>query len=120
MPIGYTNGRMKRLATNTTDSERACLLPDKIDLSSPYFGEQLITYIGNKRALLPFINSGIEFIKGKLGKDKITCFDGFVGSGATARLLKEHASFLLVNDLERYCEIVNRCYLANQSEVDLD
>lgn len=120
IPVTYTIARMKRLGTTAVGPATMSLFPEKLDLSSPFFGEQLITYIGNKRALLPFINSGIEFIKGRLGKEKITCFDGFVGSGATARLLREHASFLLVNDLEKYCEVVNRCYLANQSEVDRD
>lgn len=94
------------------------LFPDLVDFGSPFFTEQLITYIGNKRALLPFINSGIELVKQKLGKNKISCFDGFAGSGAIARLLKRHSSFLLVNDLEKYCEVVNRCFLSNPADVD--
>lgn len=111
---------MNRLATSLASQAIMPFFPETVDFSSSYFSEQLITYIGNKRALLQFINSGIELVKNKLGKKKISCFDGFVGSGATARLLKQHSSFLVVNDLEKYCEVVNRCFLANQSEVDHD
>jgi len=96
------------------------LFPEIIDLSNPYFSEQLITYIGNKRSLIPFINKGIEFVKKQLGKEKIVVFDGFSGSGVVARLLKCHASELWVNDLEHYSEVVNKCFLANRSEVDVE
>ncbi len=45
--------------------------------------------------------------------------DGFVGSGAAARLLKAFASELHVNDLEDYAETLNHAYLANKSEIDI-
>jgi adenine-specific DNA-methyltransferase len=93
---------------------------ETIDLSDPYFTTQLITYIGNKRSLLPFINKGIEAVKIKLGKKKLVTFDGFSGSGAVSRLLKYHSSKLFINDLEQYCEVINKCYLANKSQVDID
>ncbi len=95
-------------------------IPEIIDLSDPYFTTQLITYIGNKRSLLPFINNGIEAVKKKLGKEKLVTFDGFSGSGAVSRLLKYHSSKLFVNDLELYCEVINKCYLANRSQIDID
>lgn len=91
-----------------------------IDFESSFLTRQLITYIGNKRALLPFINVAVERVKKRLGKKKISAFDGFAGSGAVARLLKCHASELWVNDLESYSEILNKCYLANKSEADID
>ena len=96
------------------------LFPELINFDDPFFSTQLITYIGNKRSLLPFINKGIEEVKKRLGKNKLVILDGFAGSGATARLLKHHASQLWVNDLEDYCEIINKCYLSNRSEIDLD
>jgi adenine-specific DNA-methyltransferase len=96
------------------------LFPELIDFSNPYFTTQLITYIGNKRALLPFLNSNIEEVKKRLSKNKLVMFDGFSGSGVVSRLLKYHASQLWVNDLEDYCEIINKCYLANKSEVDIN
>jgi adenine-specific DNA-methyltransferase len=91
-----------------------------IDFDNKFFTSQLITYIGNKRKLLPFINDGIERIKKKLGKEKLVALDGFTGSGVVSRLLKYHSSELWVNDFEDYCEVVNKCYLANKSEIDLD
>lgn len=89
-----------------------------IDFNNPYYSNQLITYLGNKRSLLPFINSGIEFIKKKLGLNKIKTLDGFAGSGVVSRLLKNHSSSLYVNDLEKYSYIVNSCYLSNKSQIN--
>ena len=91
-----------------------------MNLENPYFTSNLITYLGNKRKLLGFINDSVEEIKGKLGKERLTIFDGFSGSGATSRLFKYHAEKLYINDLEQYSYIVNKCYLANKSEIDLD
>lgn len=90
-----------------------------LDLKSPFFSSHLITYIGNKRRLLPFLYEGFSRVRDRVGKDKLTILDGFAGSGASARLLKAFASDLYVNDLEDYAETINRAYLANKSEVDL-
>jgi adenine-specific DNA-methyltransferase len=84
-----------------------------------FLTEQLVTYIGNKRALLGFIGNAIETARGRLGKERISAFDAFSGSGAVARYLKRYASLLVVNDLERYAGIINRCYLANRGDIDL-
>ena len=93
---------------------------DNLDLRNPFFSSHLITYIGNKRRLLPFLYKGFSKIRDKLGKKKLVVFDGFVGSGATARLLKAFASEIHVNDLEDYSETVNRAYLANKSEIKIE
>jgi adenine-specific DNA-methyltransferase len=85
-----------------------------------YLGRQLITYLGNKRALLDFIGRGVSIVKARLGKDKLDCLDAFSGSGAVARYLKGHSRLLIANDLERYSEVINSCYLANRSELDMD
>ena len=91
-----------------------------MNYKSEFLTDHLITYLGNKRRLLPFIDGAVEDIKKELGLDKISIFDGFSGSGCVARLFKYHASQLYVNDLEKYSETVNRCYLANKSEIDQD
>ena len=83
-----------------------------------FLSEQLITYIGNKRSLLPFIGEGISFVQEKLGKEKLSCLDVFAGSGVVSRYLKQFASSLCVNDLELYSKIINSCYLSNRSEID--
>ncbi|MCL2472265.1 MAG: DNA adenine methylase [Treponema sp.] len=91
-----------------------------IQENEDFLSRQLITYIGNKRSLLPFIGSALEIVKKKLGREKLRIFDAFSGSGAAARFFKAHAELLLVNDLEAYAETINRCYLANASELPLD
>ena len=84
-----------------------------------YLTSHLITYIGNKRRLLSFIENAVYDIRKELGKNKVTIFDGFSGSGCVSRLFKYDAEHLYVNDIEPYSEIINKCYLANKSEVDI-
>ena len=85
-------------------------------LQSEYLQAQLITYIGNKRSLLPFIGQAVGLVQKELKKEKLCCLDLFSGSGVVARYLKQYSSFLAVNDLENYSCVINRCYLANQDE----
>ncbi|NJN48844.1 MAG: TIGR04222 domain-containing membrane protein [Alkalinema sp. RL_2_19] len=84
-----------------------------------YLTDQLITYIGNKRSLLPFLAGAIEQVSRRLGARRLACADLFSGSGVVARYLKRHSHRLLVNDLEAYSRITNQCYLANRSELNL-
>ena len=90
-----------------------------LNLNQPYFKEQLITCIGNKRRLTGFISDKVDFIKSTLAKDKFIIFDSFAGIGATARIFKYYSELMFVNDLERYSYIVNKCYLANKSDIDI-
>ena len=83
-----------------------------------YLSEQIITYIGNKRALLDFIGVAVSEVKTDLKKEKLDIVDFFSGSGIVSRYMKQHANTLYVNDLEKYAETINRCYLANEEEVD--
>jgi adenine-specific DNA-methyltransferase len=83
-----------------------------------FLSEQIISYIGNKRKLLSFIDSAVGTIKKDLGKEKIAILDGFAGSGIVSRSLKQHASVLHSNDLEQYAEIIGSCYLSNKEDVD--
>lgn len=88
--------------------------------NADYLSRQLITYIGNKRALLDRIGSAVARVKRRLGRERLRCFDVFSGSGVVSRLLKCHASLLVSNDLEDYAAVIGRCYLANRSEIDID
>ena len=81
-----------------------------------YLHSQLITYIGNKRSLLPFIEEGVKIVKSELKKDKLSTFDGFAGSGIVSRFLKQHSSSVTVNDLEKYACLISQCYLSNVDE----
>ena len=85
-----------------------------------FLSEQIITYIGNKRALLPFIGKGLNDVKARLGKERLACLDLFSGSGVVSRYLKSHASRLVANDLELYSRITNECFLSNRSEVPME
>ena len=84
-----------------------------------YLSRQIITYIGNKRALLGQIGQVVEGVKGRLGKERLRVFDVFSGSGIVSRYLKAHASTLICNDIEDYAAVVGRCYLRNRSTVDM-
>ena len=85
-----------------------------------FLQSQLITYIGNKRALLDFIGKGVQIVQKKLGKQKLNCLDVFAGSGIVSRYLKQFSESITVNDLENYSQIINRCYLANTDEINLE
>jgi adenine-specific DNA-methyltransferase len=84
-----------------------------------YLTKQIITYIGNKRSLLGFIERGVYLVQKKLGKKKLRIFDMFSGSGIVARHFKQHASLLVVNDLEKYAAVINSCYLTNACDINM-
>ena len=84
-----------------------------------YLAKQLITCLGNKRALLGPIEAAVEKVKRRLGKERISFFDLFSGSGVVSRLMKAHASHIIANDLEAYATVASHCFLANRSAVDL-
>ncbi|MDR0586565.1 MAG: DNA adenine methylase [Treponema sp.] len=84
-----------------------------------FLTQQLITYIGNKRALLGFIGDGVKRVQKRLCRDKLKMFDVFSGSGIVARYFKRFSGLLIANDLERYSALTNECYLSNQEELDI-
>jgi adenine-specific DNA-methyltransferase len=84
-----------------------------------FLTEQLLTYLGNKRALLAPIEHAVERVKRRLKKPSLVILDAFSGSGVVSRLFKRHARTLFSNDLEDYAAVVGRCYLANRSQVPM-
>ena len=88
--------------------------------NTQYLTEQLITYIGNKRSLLPFIKQGVEIVQKELNKEFLHCFDVFSGSGIVSRFLKSYAASITTNDLETYAKIISSCYLSNKSSINFD
>ncbi len=92
-------------ATNATEN------PD-------YLARQLITCIGNKRALLPFIGAAVERVRERLGRGPLSFFDAFSGSGIVSRYLRRYARLVVSNDLEDYAGAISRCYLANREEIE--
>lgn len=89
------------------------LKPDLSLMDNCFLTKQLITYIGNKRKLLPYIHAVIKEIK------KVTPLhtgvDLFSGSGSVARLLRIHCKHVIANDLENYSKTLNQCFLAKPS-----
>ena len=88
----------------------------------PYYTDQIITYMGNKRKILPHIEKIINIVKehltvGDASREKFIVGDGFSGSGVVSRLLKNHASKLYVNDLAGYSKTINDCYLTTPNKV---
>lgn len=81
-----------------------------------YLTEQIITYLGNKRKLLDYIANEVEIILTEMNCEKAVICDLFSGSGIVARRLKQYASRLYANDLEKYSYVINDCYLSNQSD----
>jgi len=100
-----------------TDEEKFSF--NKKTEKNEYLTQQLITYIGNKRALLGFIGDGIKKVQKKLHKEKLRTFDVFTGSGIVARYFKQFSELLIVNDLEKYSTIISECYLSNENELDI-
>jgi len=111
MDVVVTHEQMKPTSSNEDDHA-----PEE---DPDYLSRQVITYIGNKRALLGQIGQVVEGVKGRLRKDRLRVFDVFSGSGIVSRYLKAHASTLICNDIEDYAAVVGRCYLRNRSTVDL-
>jgi adenine-specific DNA-methyltransferase len=95
------------------------LLPSRSDEQSEdprFLREQLVTYIGNKRSLLPQIRDVVALVAEKLGR-KPRALDAFSGSGVVSRLFKSEASSVISNDLEGYARVLGECYLSNLEEV---
>jgi len=79
-----------------------------------YLRRQIVTYIGNKRALLGLLKDAVEAVQRRTGREKLRILDGFSGSGVVSRMLKQYASELVVNDIEDYARVLSECYLTNR------
>lgn len=93
---------------------------ESLESEAQFLKEQLITYLGNKRSLLPFISQALSRVVDLMGgaPQGLRTWDAFSGSGVVARLLKSFSSHLYVNDLESYSELLNSCYLSNADELN--
>jgi adenine-specific DNA-methyltransferase len=81
--------------------------PDR-DIPS-YASTRLIAYIGNKRALLPFLS---EVFLELDGEKPISVFlDPFAGSGAVSRLARSRGWSVMSCDAEEYSRAVNEAWL---------
>jgi len=83
-----------------------------VDFSDPYLGEQLIAYIGNKRALLPFLHGVLARLPLDPGSSRF--LDPFAGSGAVSRLARAMGFRVAANDWEPYSFVINSCHLVQR------
>lgn len=90
--------------------------------NNSYYTNQVITYLGNKRSLIKYIEKEIKHIidtnYDEVGKNNLVLADLFSGSGVVARMLKMYSKKLIVNDFEPYSKIINQCYLTNKEDFD--
>lgn len=80
-----------------------------------FLREQLLTYLGNKRALLGSIREAVCAVRQRLGGRRLATADLFAGSGVVTRFLKQHSELLVTNDTEDYVRVLNTCYTANMN-----
>jgi len=76
-----------------------------------YLKHQLIAYIGNKRALLPFLSRLFQTLTPS-GRAPAVFLDAFAGSGSVARLARTLGFEVHANDWEPYAHAMNRAYLS--------
>jgi len=81
-----------------------------VDPADTYLGQQLIAYIGNKRALLPFLRGVLQRLPVDPGAARF--LDPFAGSGAVSRLARSMGFRVAANDWEPYSFVINSCHLA--------
>ncbi len=94
------------------------------DLNNPILSDQIITYLGNKRRLIKFIDKTVDKLikdddelKNKALSD-ISFFDIFSGSGVVSRYGKLKGLEVHSNDLEIYSKIIQEAIIGiNKSEV---
>jgi adenine-specific DNA-methyltransferase len=101
----------------TVTPHRDELPPSVVEESPDYLTRQLVTYIGNKRALLTLIESAVRTVRDRTGREKLRILDAFSGSGVVSRMFKQYASELVVNDIEDYARAISECYLSNRGAV---
>jgi adenine-specific DNA-methyltransferase len=101
-------------------TKQAPIFHDHITNEDPdYLSKQLMTCIGNKRALLGQIGEQITNIKGRIGKEKLRVWDAFAGSGVVSRYFKAHAELLVSSDIEDFAIVAGECHLRNRSNVNM-
>lgn len=81
-------------------------------IQEPSFVYQpMITYLGNKRKLVPWIMEIIQSIYNQFDGKPLRMFDAFAGSGVISRALMPFCYELHSNDMELYSYILLRCFL---------
>ncbi len=80
-----------------------------MDSAGSFLSDQLIAYIGNKRALLPFLHEVFSALP--LDPSRSSFLDPFAGSGSVSRLARSMGFRVKANDWEPYSLVINSCHL---------
>ena len=86
--------------------------------SDNFVFQTMLTCIGNKRKLVGHIYDIVEYIRQRLGKEKLCIMDGFTGSGVVARALVPLCHTMYTNDLENYAYLMSNCFLKTPATPD--
>lgn len=78
--------------------------------------QPMITYIGNKRKLVPWIMEVVQEIHAEFHNKPLTVLDGFAGSTVVSRALMPFCSHLHTNDMEYYSYILLKCFLETPTQ----
>ncbi len=98
-----------------------------MDFNHAYLTEQIITYLGNKRKLLPAIHEVLanllrddSNLRSRLENGEAVSYDAFSGSGVVSRLFRASGFISHANDLESYAYPINSTFLeVSESEYSL-
>ncbi len=85
-------------------------------MDHPYLDSQLFAYIGNKRALLPFLHEEFAKVAEQTGQTRLRFYDPFAGTGAASRLARFMGMDVHSNDWEYYSQLYNRVYICETRE----
>lgn len=80
-----------------------------------------ITYMGNKRKLIRYIDNVIDHVKQKLGQKTISFADPFSGSGVVAKyaFTSGKCNHVIVNDIANYSHVINQFQIQPLPTLDL-
>ena len=103
-----TNNEVK----NESDNEiNDILVSSDVKTNKEFVYQTMLTCIGNKRKIVPYISTIVKKLSKKLNKEKLNIVDGFSGSSIVSRELSYLSDNLYSNDLELYSYLMAKCFL---------
>lgn len=79
-----------------------------------------MNYIGSKYSLLDFIHEKISDITGYKQGDSYVFADLFAGTGVVGASYRKQGCKVIANDIQYYSYVLNKYYIENQTEANLD
>lgn len=79
-----------------------------------------MNYIGSKYSLLDFIQETISNVTGYKSGDHYIFADLFAGTGIVGSNYRKQGCFVISNDIQYYSYVLNKYYISNEAETDLE